>query len=40
MVPTNFRIEILTIRARLCALGSKGLIRGAQILYFTLLKVL
>ena len=25
MIPFNFRIEILSIRALLCALGSKGL---------------
>ena len=25
MIPSNFRIEILTIRALLCAIGSKGL---------------
>ena len=27
MIPSNFRIEILTIRALLCAIGSKGLKR-------------
>ena len=30
MIPSNFRIEILLIRALLCAMGSKGLDKFAN----------